>query len=98
MIEEDVIKAKRIELTDDNGDTRVVLHAAGGSETFDVGLGMLGPDGPRTGLTLGFHRGFPHLLLTDVSGSNISVSFNRDGTPTIRLRDAEGNEKIIGVE
>jgi hypothetical protein len=95
---EEVIRAKRIELVDDNGDTRMVLHAAGGSETFDVGLGMLGPDSPRTTLTLGFHRGFPHLLLADVGGSTISVSFNRDGTPTIRLRDADGNEKIIGIE
>ena len=43
-------------------------------------------------------RGLPHLLLADVGGSTISVSFNRDGTPTIRLRDADGNEKIIGIE
>lgn len=101
-MEQETIRARRIELYDDQGRRRVVLEGGGHIEGQDVhpGLVVLGPDSsaaplPSATLILGHENGLPYFLLNTDAGAAVMITFGEQGQPRIALRDEDGNERTI---
>lgn len=87
---EDVVRTKRLELVDDEGEVRAVMGAESGD---NVGLSLFGSNGADR-LSLGIHPdGSATLALQDEEGrERIKFSASSSG-PVINIKDEEGNPR-----
>lgn len=89
-MDQDAIRAKRIELEDENGDLSMVLDGDSRSVV------MYGPDGPSTRVALNVQEnGNPVLVLSHPSNHTAIVTFNDAGEPAIVLNDPSGQNRVI---
>ena len=90
----DVIKARRIELTDAQGNLRLVLDGGEDSEDGDPGVIVYGPDGPVSGaaMKVGWESGRPFVYLSTVGGGLVLVTIDEEGKSLIHMRGEDGAE------
>lgn len=91
-----VIRAKRIELVDDEGNARVIVDGTGLTEGF-VGIVARGEDGTASTLSLGVGGPGPYLRLS-YGRAYVEASFGADGNPIVSTRDTGGEEHRITPE
>jgi hypothetical protein len=96
-VEDETIRARRIELYDDQGRRTVALE--GGGDGTQPGFVLLGPEGrdggPATIAMLSLRLdAAPYLLLHGGRGA-VLITFGEGGEPRIALRDEDGNERVI---
>jgi hypothetical protein len=94
--EEGVIRARRIELVDANGDARVLIDGEGLVDGF-VGIVVTGEDGPVSSFTLGVGGSVPYLHMV-YGGATATVTFGADGSPMVNVRDAGGEDHRITTD
>ena len=94
-MEQDTIRARSIELVNERGERTLVLD--GGGEGREPGMIVYGTDGPASAVTILVRRdtGMPYIMANTAAGTVVLLTFEPDGTPTIQLRDQDGNERII---
>jgi hypothetical protein len=95
MVEE-VIRAKRFEMVDDEGQARVVL----GTQDETSGLMLLDSNGQSVAeLAVSDDTGSAMLSLYDERGSlRASLDLDADGSPTVGLYDISGEPRIsLGI-
>lgn len=100
-MEQDTIRARRIELVDDEGNPRVIIDGAGFTEGF-VGIVARGEDGTTSTLTLGIGSPGPYgpgpYLRLSHGKAHVEVGFGADGNPIVSTRDIGGEEHPITPE
>ncbi len=98
-MEQDTIRARRIELYDDRGQRRLALE--GGDDTIHPGLFVLGPPGPKGNhksaamLVVGHDNGLPYYALLSDAGAVVTITFGEEGQPRIALRGVDGSYRVI---
>jgi hypothetical protein len=98
-VEQETIRARRIELYDDQGQRRLALE--GGDDTTSPGIVVVGPPGPGGDptstaiLLVGQDNGLPYFALHSYDGAIVVITFGEAGQPRIALRDAEGRTRSI---
>lgn len=98
MVEDDgVIRAKRIELVDEDGDARVIIDGSGFDYGF-VGIAARGEDGTTTTFTLGAADPTGPYLRLEHGGAFVTVGFDPNGKPLVSTREAGGEERRITPE
>ncbi len=102
MYPEEVVRAKRFELVDDEGNLRAVFCAEPeSSENELVGMHVGNNEGESV-VFIGVDPDLnaPFLTLRDASGSGaaVFVSVTTEGYPAVVLRDRDGDEQIITTE
>jgi hypothetical protein len=101
VVRADVVRAKTIELVNDDGNTRALIGNHGGL----TGIGILAPneseeEGPAATAILAIDdKGEPMLTLTSRSGERIIRAEVRilDGEPSLLLSDGQGNKRAVLV-
>ena len=99
---EDVIRAKRFELVDDEGNLRAVFTAnPGGTGDELIGMHIANNEGNSV-VFIGVDPTLnaPFLTLRDGAGSRGAVfaSVTSEGYPAVTLRDGDGDEQIITMD
>ncbi len=98
-MEQETIRARRIELYNDRGENTVALEGGGdGAHPGIVVVGPTGADGtPSTSVTLILREdtNSPYFLLSGGGGAAVVVSFDDDGQPMLTLRKDDGTERAI---
>jgi hypothetical protein len=96
---ESLIRTRRIELVDDQGNLTAVLD---GGETEEgvrgfAGVSLYGPEGPNSAATITMHgkSGNPTIHLYTVGGASIIITFTEDGRPAMRTVTEEGTSTDI---
>jgi hypothetical protein len=92
-VPEEIVRAQRMELTDENGNTTLVL--TGTELRGNPGLALHGPDGPGSAnpLTVEIDRenGIPTLYLNSPGGGFIRLTFHPvSGKAMIQVKDEDG--------
>ena len=96
---EEVIRAKRIELVDDEGNLKLVMDGGEARGDDYPGLTVYGPDGPNSvaAIHVDPERGVPAIWLTTAGGGAIMVTFS-DGIGLVHIRNEDGTEGTLVVE
>jgi hypothetical protein len=96
---ESLIRTRRIELVDDQGNLTAVLD---GGETEErargfAGVSLYGPEGPNSAATITMHgkSGNRSIHLYTVGGASIIITFTEDGRPAMRTVTEEGTSTDI---
>jgi hypothetical protein len=92
-VPEDIVRTKRIELTDENGNTTLVV--TGTELRGNPGLALHGPDGPESAnpLTVEIDKenGIPTLYLNSPGGGFIRLTFHPvSGLALIQVKNEDG--------
>ncbi len=96
---EGVIRARGIELLDDDGNPSVILEAREAEGHAGLTVSSVEEGAPMLAIGIQHETRAPYLLLAldrrqGPEGPSVTVSFEAGG-PVLRLRDAEGNTKMI---
>lgn len=98
-MDQDTIRARCIELYDDQGQRRVVLEGGGdGVHPVIVVLGPPDEEGNPSSvatLILGQENALPYFLLNTGGGAAIMITFGEEGQPRIAMRGEDGSERLI---
>ena len=95
-----VVRTRRIELVDDEGNLVGVLDGGergeGGERGF-AGLILYGPDAGTSAATIAMHResGKPSVHLYTVGGGDIIVYFDADGRAVVRMENEDGTVREL---
>lgn len=92
---EDIVRAKRFEVEDEDGNVRAVL-SAGTHEGF-VGVALVDDD-QETTVFFGLHRRgekTPTVWLTNQRGASLMISITASGNAVIELENENGNSQLI---
>jgi len=92
-MEQDTIRARRIELIDENGTTRAFLQAKSQGVS---GLFVVSPEGSGMSATIGMYNGIPYLVLGGEGAGTVYASLNSHG-PYVRVSDGKGKHKTFKV-
>lgn len=94
-MEQDTIRARSIELVNERGELSLVLDGGGGDK--EPGMTVYGPDGPASAVTILVRHdtGMPHIMANTAAGTVVLLTFAPDGTPSIQIRDKDGNDRTI---
>jgi hypothetical protein len=92
-VAEDVIRARRIELLDDEGDVSVVLE---GEAEDRAGLLISAPEAGAPTTTIGMDRasGNPFIYMHSGRGASIFATFDA-GVASVRLTNEDGTRLIL---
>jgi hypothetical protein len=101
-VTEDVIRAKRIEIEDEQGNLSAFLY--GGQTVEDeegsragMGVSLAGPDGSQSAATVTVDRetGTPAVFLYTAGGGSIVLSFDNRGRAVLKMENEDGTELTI---
>lgn len=93
-MEQDTIRARTIELTNERGELGLVLDGGGGDR--EPGLVVYGP-GRQSAVAIIVRRedGVPLVMATSAAGTAIQATFDPDGTPVVNVRDMDGEDRRV---
>ncbi len=94
-MEQDTIRARRIELMNDQGN--VGMYLDGGGAGAEPGIIIYGPDGPQSALAMFVKRGedsVPQIIINRAGGGTVLITVDNDG-PLVYLQDEDGNKQEI---
>ena len=94
---EDVIRARRIELLDSEGNTSIILQGEG-SGAAGLMISTPGEDAPKAAIMLDREDGRPHILLEEKDSDAHIFASIRGGQAYLRLRNADGSELTLTPE
>lgn len=94
-MEEEPIRARSIELVDENGNPSLKLDGGGGER--EPGIIIYGPNGTESsiGILVRRENGMPYIMASTAQGTVVQFTFNPDGTPVVNLRDQDGDHRTI---
>jgi hypothetical protein len=93
-VEQDTIKARSIELTNERGERGLVLDGDGGDR--EPGMVVYGPGGESAvGIIVRRADGVPIIMATSEAGTVIQATFDPDGTPVVKVRDTDGEDRRV---
>lgn len=93
-MEQDIIRARTIELVNERGERGLVLDGGGGDR--EPGLVVYGPGG-QSAVVIIVRRedGVPMLMVTNAVGTAMQATFDPDGTPVVNVRDTDGEDRRV---
>jgi len=93
-VEQNTIRARTIELINDQGDRGLVLDGGGGDR--EPGLIVYGPGGNSSvGIVVRREDGVPVLMATSAAGTAMQATFDPDGTPVVNVLDRDGSDRRV---
>jgi hypothetical protein len=93
-MEQEAIRARTIELVNDQGETTMTLD--GGGEDREPGIAIVGPDGDASAVMILVRRDtrVPYIM-AKTAGRVVWLTFDEDGDPKLILRDRDGTHRTI---
>ena len=94
-MEQETIRARTIELVNDQGETTMTLD--GGGEDREPGIAVLGPDGDASAIMILVRRDtrVPYIMAKTAAGTVVWLTFDEDGDPKLILWDQDGTHRTI---
>ncbi len=93
-MEQDTIRARSIELVNENGERGLVLDGGGGDR--EPGLVVYGPGGESAvAIIVRREDGVPVVMATSAAGTAMQLTFDPDGTPMVNVRDTDDSDRRV---
>ena len=94
-MEQETIRARTIELVNDQGETTMTLD--GGGEDREPGIAVVGPDGDASAIMILVRRDtrVPYIMAKTAAGTVVWLTFDEDGDPKLILWDQDGTHRTI---
>ncbi len=96
VLEQETIRARRIELEDDEGNLKLVLEGGKARGEENPGLIVYGPDGPASGvaISVNLESGVPYIAAYTVGDGRMLLTFF-DGVAVVQMKNEDGTEGTL---